>query len=274
MKRGKNQRFFRSAFFTKNQRGQVTIFIIAGIILIGAIGLFFVFQKGFLPQIGEAKETNPASYMDSCLSDKIKESIKLISIRGGYMENSLSKIFKFEDENTFYNISYLCYNQNYYSPCVNQQPMLIRHLKQELEKSISEDVRECFDSLTSSFEKQLYVVDAKYNGFDVELMPDKVVINIDSEIVLTKDGTTKQDGFKINVPTKFYNLALVVQEIVSQEARFCHFDYLGYMMIYRDFDIDKFRTGDLDTIYSVSDRYETKEMFRFAIRGCTIPPGI
>jgi hypothetical protein len=77
---------------------------------------------------------------------------------------------------------------------------------------------------------------------------------------------------KIIYSSNFYDLALVAQEIVSQEARFCNFEHLGYMLLYPDFEIDKFRTGDSDTIYTLTHR-ESGERFRFAVRGCVIPAG-
>ena len=255
-------------------KGQVTIFIIVGILIISLVAMFLFFRTGIIPGIAESPETNPNIFLDSCMEDKIKETIRIISSQGGYIENPLHKTFKFEDESIFTNISYLCYNQNYYLPCINQEPMLIQHLKDEIKNHISEDVENCFDELTLSLEKQNYVVDAKYRGFEVDLMDKKVAVKIDGEIALTKSGeTSEQEDFKIIVSSRFYNLAVVAQEIVSQEARFCHFEHLGFMLFYPEFNIDRFRTGDSIIIYTIQHR-KSKEVFRFAVRGCVIPPGI
>lgn len=255
-------------------KAQVTIFIIAGIILISVLGLFFLLEKGKIIDINKAKEINPNIFLQSCIEDKIKETIEIISSQGGYINNPLNKTFKFDNEEDFTDISYLCYNKNYYLSCVNQEPMLIQHLKKEIHNYVSEEVRDCFDELVLSLNKQLYTVDAKYNGFEVELMPKKVVVEIDGEITLTKSGETlKQEGFKIIVPSRFYDLAIVVQEIISQEARFCNFEHLGFMLFYSQFKIDKFRTGDLITIYTLEHR-DSKEKFRFAVRSCVIPPSM
>jgi len=74
------------------------------------------------------------------------------------------------------------------------------------------------------------------------------------------------------LPSRFYDLALVVQEIVNQEARFCHFENLGFMVFYPKFNIERFRTGDGTLIYTAK-HIETQEEFKFALRGCVIPPG-
>ncbi len=242
--------------------------------IVSIITLFFLFGGRIVPTIGEKPEENPNIFLESCIEDKIKEAVELISSQGGYISNPLHKTFKFEDEEEFTDISYLCYTQTSYLPCVNQEPMLIQHLKNEMKNYISNDVGDCFDKLTLSLEKQGYVVDATYRGFEVGLMEKKVIIEIDGEITLTKSGeTSKQEDFKIIVPSRFYDLAIVTQEIVSQEARFCHFESLGYMLLYPEWYINKFRTSDAITIYTVEHK-DSKEKFRFAIRGCVIRPGV
>ncbi len=257
----------------KNKRGQISIFIIAGIIIVAGIVFFFLLRGNVAPKIGGWQEINMNSFLDSCVGDKIKEAVEIIGLQGGHINNPLSKEFKFEGEEVFRKISYLCYNQNYYLPCVNQEPMLIQHLKKEIEDYISKDVENCFKDLTSSLEKQNYVVDAKYKGFEVELIPKKIIINLDGEIILTKaEETSRQEDFKIITPSRFYDLAIVVQEITSQEARFCNFEYLGYMMFYPQWKITKLSASDSTIIYTVEHK-DSKEKFRFAVRSCAIPPG-
>ena len=85
------------------------------------------------------------------------------------------------------------------------------------------------------------------------------------------DETSTYNNFKIIFPTRLYDISVVVQEITGQEARFCNFEQQGFTLFYPEFDIDKFRTGDGDTIYTISHK-KTNEAFRFAIRGCVIPP--
>lgn len=257
------------------KKGQVTIFIIIAVIIIAAIALFFVFRSGVIPGVGgPAHEITPAPFLDTCLRDKTREGIEIISLQGGYINNPLHIRFMFEEEGVYRNISYLCYTSNYYIPGDNKQPMLIQHLKSEVENYISEEVEFCFNELVSSIKDQGYEVDSQYDGFDVELMPGRVVTEIYGEISSTKTGeTSKQEDFRIITNSKFYDLSLVVHEIVSQEARFCNFEYLGYMLTYPKFKIDYFRVQDASIIYTV-EHVDTNERFRFAVRGCVIPPGM
>jgi len=261
----------------KIKRAQVTIFIIVGLLIVSAIVLFFLYKQNTLPGISGGKETNPHVFLQSCIEEKVQEGVDIMLSQGGYINNPLNKTFRFEYETEFSDISYLCYNQNYYNPCINQEPLLIQHLKKEIKNYISDDVDDCWNELESILiEKEGYLVSARYRGgdFDIDLVPGDVVIDINGELTLTKsEETTTRKDFKIFVPTKMYDLALVVQEIVSQEGRFCNFDHLGYMLIYSKFDINKFRTGKSTIIYTVQDK-STQEKYKFAVRSCVIPPGI
>ncbi len=258
----------------KNKSGQVTIFIIIAIMIVGAILLFLFFRSDFASKIGGGEEKSAQSFLSLCLEDKIQEAIKLLGKQGGNINPTFAKTFRFEEEATFTDISYLCYNQNYYYPCINQQPMLIQHLEEEIKDYISDDVERCFDEYTSDLqENQGYVVEVRGGGFDVELIEKKVVVTINKKITLTKSGkTSSQENFEIILPTNLYGLASVAQEIISQEARFCYFENIGYMELYPEWSIRVFRTSDSILIYTITHE-KTKEWFRFAVRGCIIPSG-
>ena len=252
------------------KKGQVTIFIIAGILLVSSIALFFLFKSGIVPEIGGKAEQNPNSFLESCLEDKIRETVEIISLQGGYMENSLNIYFKFEDENVPQHISYLCYNEAPYEFCINQEPMLIPHLEEEIHNNISEEVRSCFDDLTSSLKRGGYDVEDIYRNFEVDLAEGKIEIDINAEITLTKTGeTTTQEDFKIVISSRFYDLAKVAQGIVNKEATVGEFGPIE-MINYPDFEIDEHRTMDSSVIYLIRHR-KSNEKFRFAVKGEVIP---
>lgn len=256
------------------KRGQVTIFIIIALVLVVATGLFFVLRKTS-PDFGVSGEANIDAYLKTCMEDKIKEGVELISLQGGHLEHNapLYINFKFGDE-PYRDISYLCYTQKTYVPCINREPMLIKHLNDELTSYISTDVESCFNALIPSLEKQGYDVSSEYNGFNVEFKLGRIIVEGDSEIVLTKtEETFKRENFKIVTLTKFYDLSTIVQEIVNQQAKFCHFSETGFMILYPEYYITKQSLADSTIIYTVEDR-KSKEKFRFAVNGCIRPSPI
>ena len=254
--------------FHKSKKSQITIFIIIGILIISIIALFLLFRKGIVPEIpGTGTGENPESFLESCVKDKITENINIISSNGGYIKNELH--LNLDNEK----ISFLCYTDNYYTPCINQEPMLIQHLKSEIKNSVKNDVRSCFDKMAESFDKKGYSVSARYKDFEVNLIPKKVAIDIDAELSLTKSGeTTNNENFKFIIPSMIYDLAVVSQEIVNQEAKYCNFESVGFMILYPEFNIDRFKTSDLNIVYTITHK-KTGDKFKFAVRGCVMPPG-
>jgi len=257
----------------QNKKAQVTIFIIVGVLLITALMLFFLLKKDILPGVGIKPEENPIGFLEICIENKLIEGTKLISSQGGNMNPILYKRFKFDDEDDFVNISYLCYNQNHIFPCINQEPMLIQHLKSEVKKYILDNVQECFDNLVLSLDKKKYTVDATYKGFEVKLMPKKIVIEINAEMTLTKtEESLRYENFTIIFGSRFYEMAIVAQEIINQETRFCYFELLGFMLFYPEFHIDVLPISDATKIYTIKHQ-DSEDKFRFAIRGCETLPG-
>jgi len=227
-----------------------------------------------LPDVaGTSTETNAPAFLDNCLEDKIRESIKILGEQGGNINPKLYKTFKFNEEAVAKDISYLCYNQNYYQPCITQEPMLKKHLEDEIKNYISSKVKNCFSKLSNDLSSQGFVVDAKYTDFKIDLLPKRIIVDINAKLILTKSGETSiQQNFKVIIPSRFYELVDIAQEITKQQAKYCSFNKLGYMLLYPEYSINDFMTGDSTIIYTLEHR-KTKERFRFAIRGCVIAAG-
>lgn len=255
------------------KRGQVTIFVIIGIAVIVIIGLLlFFFSRNLSPDSTRSLEENQEDFLSQCIQDSLREKIRIISEQGGYTNPKLKIEFQFKGED-YVNISYLCYQENFYLPCINQEPMFISHLKNEIKNEIKEDLEECFIELKKGLDKKGYLTKIELEDFEVELRNQRILIKTKSIVQYSKSDDTKiQENLEFSIASNFYNLAILVQEITNQEAKYCNFEQTGYMMLYPEFEIEKFRTGESTTIYTIKQR-KTGERFRFAIRSCVIPPG-
>ena len=153
--------------------------------------------------------------------------------------------------------------------------MLIQHVENEIRIEIEEEVGLCFNELTSSLEKEGYTVDAIYNGFEVQLIQKKFIIDVLGQITLTKSKEVSTlENLRILHSTRLYDLITVVNDVVNKEAEYCNFGLVSYMLLHPNFYIDKFTTTvDSTKIYTVEHK-RSNEWFRFAIRGCVIPPGV
>jgi len=256
------------------KKAQVTIFVIVGIVLISIIGLFILFKLGKIPSIIGGVEKNPQVYLENCIEPRINNAVKILENQGGKINPGLFKTFKFNEDKDYFNISFLCYTDKNYLPCVNRNPILINSLEEEINEYIADEMVKCFADWKTSMEKNDFVVEMSGLSFDVELEPKKIILNAQKEISASSKGESFQyNEFRVVLPTKIYDLASVVQEIVSQEAKYCNFDIQGFMLFYPKFNIDKFRTSDLNTIYVVQDR-ASSEKFKFAVRSCVVAPGM
>ena len=249
--------------------------ILLGVLIVLIALIFFFISSGTLSEItGGGKDISPERKLVTCTEDSIRESVNILLEQGGYLKNPLNKTFQFSGENETSDLSFLCYNRNYYLPCINQQPMLIQHLKREIHNYNEESVEECFESVVSDMKKEGYNVEDSYNGFEVNFEEGLVILDINARLSYSKTNQTRvKNDFTISHRTNLYDLAVVAQEIVSQEARFCHFENQGFSMFYPNFKIRKVKTSDLLTVYKIK-HMDSGEIFKFAVRGCVLPPGI
>lgn len=256
------------------KKGQVTIYIIITIIIVAAILLILFLRKNAGPDIPVGPEAIPESILDTCIKDKVKEGIRLIGDNGGDIDPDNFISYKLSEQQFAHKFSYLCYYEGFNLPCIPQQPALISHVQEELKEFITGEVENCFDNLTLTLSEQGNIVDAQYNGFILNLSKNFVNLKIFGELVLTKSGeTSRHENFEIKIPSKIYGLTRAANEIADQEARFCNFNTLGYMLIYPELKMGPPTIAhEGSKIYIVQNR-QTKEEFRFAVRGCVLAEG-
>jgi hypothetical protein len=249
----------------KNKKAQITIFVIIALIIVGVIILVFILWRR--PTITIAPTENPEAYIQECLEDYTKEVIDILSANGGDLVPEGSLLYGGK------NITYLCYTSSYYNSCVNQRPMLIEHMEDEISNYLEPRMRACFVGLKEELEERNYVIE--YGGMEIttDLRTKKVVVEVDRKLLMTKNEETRSfDKFKAQISSPIYDLARVAMEIANQEAQFCNFELVGFMVTYPRWDIEKFRTGDSDNVYTIREVSSGKE-FIFATRSCAMPPG-
>lgn len=249
----------------KAKKGQITIFIIIALIIVVSIALIFVLIRK--PGISISPEYDPQAYIEKCTADVADEAISILMPHGSYIEPTNFKLYQNEK------IGYLCYNQNYYYTCINQEPMLIEHIEEEITEYIKPRIQNCFVSLRKELEDRAYQVDIKNMTITTELQTRKVVITINREIGLTKNQETRKfSKFKAQIISPVYDLAKISLKIINGEASNCGYDYVNHAMLYPLYDIKKFTLGDSVKIYTLTEKVSGKT-FKFAVRSCVIPPG-
>lgn len=252
----------------KDKKAQVTIFIIVAIVIVVGI-MVFLFLRSDISIINSGG-VNPKQEIDVCVREKALEGISIMFRQGGYISPVLYKWYENKS------VAYLCYQKNYYLQCINQEPMYINHLEEEIENYIFDYVDECFSDLARDYESRGYGVTLGEMYMDIGLKMKRVDININRVFEIEKGQSQKFESFDISFPSSLYELASVAMEIASSEAEYCSFEYVGYMIGNPDIKIEKKQVGsgkDVSKIYIIEDR-KTKQKLNIAIRGCAIPAGM
>ena len=255
----------------RGRKSQVTIFIIIAILIVGTIILFFLLaqkkpQKIFKPSVPNLQES-----IEKCVRDATQEAISIMLPQGGYINPTNYKLYKNNK------VAYLCYNTNYYQTCVNQQPLYIQFLEQQIRSYIEPKIKDCFYSLKQEYKKKNYAVNDGDLSLNVKLNPKQVEINVFKKFEVNKgEETRKFEKFRVRIPSPLYDLGIASQEIASQEAKYCSSLYLGYSLTNPEISIDKKQVGSgqgASKIYIIKDKVTNKSLM-IAIRSCAMPGGL
>ncbi len=258
--------------FSRFNKGQVTIWIILGIVLVVSIVLFFILGRNInfvQPPEGESVFDVQAA-VDSCVQKYTTEAVDLMLPQGGFVEPENAKFF----DNT--NIEYLCENIGYYNPCVQQHSMLLREMEQEIVSYLTPRVSGCLNEMKQGVKKRQgkIVIEPGAPRIYVNLEPDRILVRTEKQMKISMKGQTRTyDSFESIVIHPAYDLGSVAVEIAAQEAKYCNFEYVGYKIMYPRFTITKYVTSDSSNIYTIIDTKTDKKM-NIAIRSCLIPAGI
>jgi len=246
-------------------RGQVTIFIILGIVVVMSILAVLFFTDGI--SIGSDSGGDPKDIVRKCVEDSIKDSVEKMLKNGGEILPSKEILYKGEEWN------YLCYQADYYQSCYNIHPMLESQIEKEIVRDSEERVGECFVAMIKNFKDKGYDVSNGALDYSVNLLPGYIDVDLFKRIEISReDGSQVFEDFSFEVISSLYDLVKVARDVVNSESQFCHFEYNGYMLLYPRFDIRRFDYID-SKMYRLIDRRSGDE-FRFAIRSCAYAPGI
>lgn len=115
------------------KRGQVALFVIVGIVIVSGILVFFLYLQ---PTFFSDRNANLG--FENCVQDVLEEQIEILAFNGGIGEQQF--VYTFNGEN----VSYLCYSNEYYKSCVNQNPLLKQNFEDELEAISREQINSCY----------------------------------------------------------------------------------------------------------------------------------
>jgi len=264
----RSTRFFNQPFdfiFPNSKRSQVTVFIILAICIVIVLFLMFTKKSDFITIF--AKES-PSLEMEKCIQGVAKESIETLSAQGGSLTPENFYLYNGS------NIAYICYTNQYYVPCVMQNPMLKEAIQEELRNDISQKSAECLANIKQTYEAKGYAVSMSQSPkIKVELIPNNVKIIAEINLELSKDVTQVFKQVRVDIGSDLYDFVMITSSIVNWEARYGDSETMNYMYFNPDLKVEKKTRSDGTKIYILTNR-NSLDKFLFATRSFVIPSGV
>ena len=243
------------------KRGQVSIFIIVAIVIIGIILVMFV-----VPEVKILSEdVSRNTYLKKCIEDDSKKILNELVKQGGYSEPTNYINYKGNK------IQYLCYVAENYKPCLIQQPLLVSHFAEEIKDFVEPRAKSCIQELKKDYEKKGFSVQSAPGKINVSIVPGSINLDFISPMSVTKERTQTFQKFEVKLETEIYDLLMTSVSILDYESTLGDSGTEFYMKYYPNLKIEKTRL-DNGTVYELSNII-TKDEFKFATRSLMWPPG-
>ena len=208
-----------------NKKGQVTMFIVIGVILVILLGLFFFVRdyygvsvpvKTFLQGPKQSIERN----VRDCVSKEVVPGLVLLGEQGGYMDPVNYKLYNGKA------VTYLCKKPD----CVNNlRPLSM--IEDDLADYLSVRIDACIDKNLLESRRGFSIKDASMD-IDVILVGSEVIVVVDYPVEIRKGGTVERlSRIKEVVNVPFAELYDVAYDIVSAYAIDGGFYHLPYMLL-------------------------------------------
>jgi len=207
----------------RKKRGQVTIFIIAGISILLIIALLIMYQQQsliFKPEVVTPPEVAPLQkYVRNCIQTTAEEGIHLIGANGGFIE--------FPDEIKLNPASYISTNPLFEEIKIplwryrgESKIPSEAFMVNELENYIEDNVDSCLQGL-APFQK-LFQIESKEKQATVTLMESGVAVELDYPLKITipsKNQTVNIEKFEITVPLRLKTAYELAKNILEEENK-------------------------------------------------------
>jgi hypothetical protein len=254
--------------FNQSRKSQITIFVIIVLIIIVAIALIFILLRN--KQAAVSAEQGVEIYK-GCVGDVVKNAEARLIENNFYPEIS-DNYFVYQGKKA----RYLCKASMFYTPCINQEPMLIEHLRLEILNATKKAEKKCYEELKKNFRRKGYdIKDSEKNiSFEIDFEKNFINAEIKRAVSVEKNEEARSyAGFEVSVNSVLYNLADLTRIILNYESTLCEFNNINWMRNFPEIKIDKFVSGEQTKVYTLSDR-RTGKQISFAVKTCVLPAGL
>ncbi|MBS3078770.1 hypothetical protein J4218_01485 [Candidatus Pacearchaeota archaeon] len=189
--------------FPDSKRSQITPFIIIGLVLLGSIGLYFVFKDTSPLNIKQnvPVDINPVySAVDTCLRDTLSRAVDYVSKKGGYYDTPEKSI---EME-----IAYYIYKNEDYMPSKEK-------VAEEISKYINNDLSFCVNEFSQLPE---FSVEEGEVSSRVTIENDRVSVKVTYPLSITKNEKVyKLENFESEFKVRLGLVYDIAKQIIDEQ---------------------------------------------------------
>ena len=194
-----------------NTKGQVTIFVIVGIIILAAIATILAFRSSVIEEEVKDEEVAPIlstsiqEYVESCIQKSGEEGLLFIAQHGGYYE------LPTQSDPDLLLPYYLYENQSYTIS------------KEELEKQLSlylnDNLFFCIRNF-APFQKTGYEIKQEDVTSSAAILPERVVFDVAFPVTVTQDALSKQlIHFSRSIPSRIGIMHEVITTFMAEQEK-------------------------------------------------------
>jgi len=239
------------------KRGQVTIFIIIGILIVSVVLVFFLYIK---PNYIDGGTTELG--FESCVKGVVEDNLKNLE-NGGSIDPEFTYLYDGEE------IPYLCYTSEYYKTCTVQVPFLKQHYIENLERLTSSGITSCYEDSISELRAQGYEVTSGKITYNISFDPGIITVFINAP---TTAGSSRFSKFNVKMSSSIYEILMIATSMLQYEVEFGDTVTDDYRLLYPDYSVQKIKRGDGTSIYIIEHK-DSQVKFRFASRSLAWPAG-
>ena len=250
------------------KRGQITTFMIVGLVILIIFVLLFMLRDSLLEGIKGSDGTKlilngvveEIDYkIKDCVDNEASIALIMLGKQGGTFNPIIFRAYK-EDK-----INYLCFRLENQKKCENlglSRP----ELENELDIYLSDRIKNCI-SIESFRNDQRYSMSIGDFDFKTTILDKSVLFNITYPITLERKGVKSSvSGFSETVNNPIGEIQGVVSDILNTESEIGSFDNVMYVLSKKNEFIVIQKRPVPDTIYAISQKDSPYE-FQFALNG-------
>lgn len=247
----------------RGKKGQITIFMIIGLVVIIIIALLLFASSrgiGVDPRKFLSSQIEPIrDAVEKCVDFEVNDALDLLGKQGGDLNPTRYRRYKNE------NVAYLCFNKPGKGECINRM-LTRREIEAELNEYIEEQLYRCIH-LDDFVDLQKYDLIAGELAVNTTIALDEVFVGVDYPITLRKKGIgVSVSDFSKRISTPLGRLLNVADDILDVESESGDFQTLSYELLYKGlYEIRRDQTYP-DEIYILKMK-DIPYIFQFAVEG-------